>query len=219
MMRDLLTALPLSLLLLPVDILSQPGPARTFADMPDGDARATIETLMDTRQLPPPPGSAPPLVPGTWQLPPSGLYARGARVNEDEYLVFAAVLPSGLLYLGAPGRELERGPFVPNGVFFTSIDLDVQSTPPSSVKANHRIPRGGYNWSVSQSGLLLQGGFWDAPGKPAPEVLMEFDTPFNKFPVDPLPLDLVELTTNQDTVVLRIRGKSLVLSLDQERPR
>jgi hypothetical protein len=211
MKRCSTVVLGMSLLLVPDHAVPQTITARTFSVMPEDEARTVIKMLMDTRQLPPPVGHAPPLQTSTWKFPPSGLYARGAKVDATNYLVFAAVIPGHIVYFGTPGRELGGPPFVPNGLFFTSVDVEVAGGEPSNVRTKQRIARGGYNWYVSQAGILLRGDYWDAPGKPAPEVFIEFDAPFGKFLIDPPPLDLVEIGTNEGAVVLKIREKSIVL--------
>ncbi len=98
-------------------------------------------------------------------LPNGRLVSRGVRIDDKDFVVWAAAQAKDmnliefnrfyLLERGASNipEEMERIPFLFNGIFVTSVDLETLGNPHQTIK------KGGYEWWVGPYGIWLINEF------------------------------------------------------------
>jgi hypothetical protein len=143
--------------------------------MSTNEAQQHVKMIIETRKVPElrggfPFGSIP------WKLPDVGPYACGLKLDDTEYIVWAAVGASALLedtYLKGLHEFLPEATakmtFNVNGILFSTVDIEVVNFPlfiKVSIeeenkttwrwtRGNQVIGRGGYIWWIASFGICL----------------------------------------------------------------
>ncbi|MDI7258593.1 MAG: hypothetical protein QME90_01590 [Thermodesulfobacteriota bacterium] len=92
----------------------------------------------------------------SWSLPKGGIISRGVKIDDKDYVVWAAAQPDSIrtTYRSAfsaiaPNIKESTIESVLNGIFVTSVDLEVLKKP------TQIIEKSGYEWWVGPHGIIL----------------------------------------------------------------
>jgi hypothetical protein len=150
---------------------AQVAPGYRCASMAVAEARQYVERLIKEEKIP-----RPAMAPFGWEFAATVLDAKGVRIGDSDYVLFAGakpdhvtIYPTGNLPQLVPrvsGQGERDQMFILNGVIFTTRDLtvtdalvisregDLQSG--SWRPARAVIPKGGYLWYLGRVGALLE---------------------------------------------------------------
>jgi hypothetical protein len=92
----------------------------------------------------------------SWSLAKSGVISRGVRIGDKDYVVWAAAQPDlirttyrSAFSAIAPNIKESTIESVLNGIFVTSVNLEVLKKPTQSIE------KGGYEWWIGPYGIIL----------------------------------------------------------------
>jgi hypothetical protein len=126
---------------------------RRYSMIDPEDARTLATQLLEKKQLPNPGPFA------SWKLPSSKLHAEAVRIDNDDYLLFAAIMPSRRsLYPVIEGLE-GGGCFVDMGLLFSTTEFEVLAAETDRSIADPRFTRltpGAYTWQIGWEGVLFR---------------------------------------------------------------
>ena len=140
---------------------------RKYSPMSTSEAHQHVKMIIEDKKVPSPLGGSI-LTPRTWKLPDKGIYARGIKFDDANYMVLAFVWPVHKIrifkvdgldeFLPETKTPIE---FTENGLLFSTEDIEVVNLPllifseKGWTKGNQVIEKGGYVWYIGPVGIGL----------------------------------------------------------------
>lgn len=136
----------------------------------------------------------------SWSLPEGGIISRGVKIDDKDYVVWAAAKSDVIrtTYRSAfskiaPNIEESEIKSVLNGIFVTSVNLEVLKKPTQSIE------KGGYEWWVGPYGIIL-----------SLDKYIFFEEPIKDFSMSPPTIYVVEFSLLPGEIAgfaIHIKGK------------